>query len=216
MAKGPFASNTHCLAFLCCRCDCHHLRGGQQQLQHGHSGGQPDQPPAGGSEPLQEHLEQQVDGATLRFPPSHLPRRPGLMSSPCISPALEQNLVQVLGKASSPWRRDALLLGFNPASLSVRWLRTISVILFLNKQDLLAEKVLAGKSKIEDYFPEFARYTTPEDGTCDLLQLIGIFVSIYKRVCWQSIYILPSDSRAWRGPTCYPGQVLHPRWVSGE
>ncbi|OWK03535.1 GNAS, partial [Cervus elaphus hippelaphus] len=46
-----------------------------------------------------------------------------------------------------------------------QWLRTISVILFLNKQDLLAEKVLAGKSKIEDYFPEFARYTTPEDAT---------------------------------------------------
>ena len=45
-----------------------------------------------------------------------------------------------------------------------RWLRTISVILFLNKQDLLADKVLAGKSKIEEYFPEFARYTTPDDG----------------------------------------------------
>ncbi|XP_078507964.1 guanine nucleotide-binding protein G(s) subunit alpha isoform X3 [Lissotriton helveticus] len=44
-----------------------------------------------------------------------------------------------------------------------RWLRTISVILFLNKQDLLADKVEAGKSKIEDYFPEFARYTTPDD-----------------------------------------------------
>ncbi|XP_072903172.1 guanine nucleotide-binding protein G(s) subunit alpha-like isoform X4 [Hemitrygon akajei] len=44
-----------------------------------------------------------------------------------------------------------------------RWLRTISVILFLNKQDLLAEKVLAGKSKIEDYFPEYTRYTTPDD-----------------------------------------------------
>ncbi|CAJ0941912.1 unnamed protein product [Ranitomeya imitator] len=43
-----------------------------------------------------------------------------------------------------------------------RWLRTISVILFLNKQDLLADKVLAGKSKIEDYFPEFSRYTTPQ------------------------------------------------------
>lgn len=49
-------------------------------------------------------------------------------------------------------------------SLLLRWLRTISVILFLNKQDLLAEKVLAGKSKIEEYFPEFARYTTPDDG----------------------------------------------------
>uniref|UniRef100_A0A8C2ZID7 Guanine nucleotide-binding protein G(s) subunit alpha n=1 Tax=Cyclopterus lumpus TaxID=8103 RepID=A0A8C2ZID7_CYCLU len=45
-----------------------------------------------------------------------------------------------------------------------RWLRTISVILFLNKQDLLAEKVLAGKSKIEEYFPDFTRYTTPDDG----------------------------------------------------
>jgi len=44
---------------------------------------------------------------------------------------------------------------------SRRWLRTISVILFLNKQDLLAEKVKAGKHKLEDYFPEFARYQTP-------------------------------------------------------
>lgn len=44
-----------------------------------------------------------------------------------------------------------------------RWLRTISVILFLNKQDLLAEKVRAGKSKIEDYFPEFTHYQTPMD-----------------------------------------------------
>jgi guanine nucleotide-binding protein G(s) subunit alpha len=41
-----------------------------------------------------------------------------------------------------------------------RWLRTISIILFLNKQDLLAEKVKAGKSHIEDYFPAFAEYTT--------------------------------------------------------
>lgn len=46
-------------------------------------------------------------------------------------------------------------------SFFYRWLRTISVILFLNKQDLLAEKVKAGKHKLEDYFPEFARYQTP-------------------------------------------------------
>lgn len=50
--------------------------------------------------------------------------------------------------------------------LYFRWLRTISVILFLNKQDMLAEKVLAGKSKIEDYFPEYARYTIPNEGLC--------------------------------------------------
>jgi len=46
-----------------------------------------------------------------------------------------------------------------------RWLRTISVILFLNKQDLLAEKVKAGKSKLETYFQDFSRYTTPADAT---------------------------------------------------
>ncbi|KAG9491310.1 hypothetical protein GDO78_000029 [Eleutherodactylus coqui] len=42
-------------------------------------------------------------------------------------------------------------------------IRSFSVVLFLNKQDLLAEKVLAGKWKIEDYFPEFDWYTTPDD-----------------------------------------------------
>jgi guanine nucleotide-binding protein G(s) subunit alpha len=31
----------------------------------------------------------------------------------------------------------------------------------LNKQDLLAEKVKAGKSKLSDYFSEFNRYQTP-------------------------------------------------------
>ncbi|KAG0428246.1 hypothetical protein HPB47_024766 [Ixodes persulcatus] len=48
-----------------------------------------------------------------------------------------------------------------------RWLRTISVILFLNKQDLLAEKIKAGKSRLEEYFPEFAHYQTPSDAVIE-------------------------------------------------
>ncbi|CAG0913309.1 unnamed protein product [Notodromas monacha] len=44
-----------------------------------------------------------------------------------------------------------------------RWLRTISVILFLNKQDILAEKVIAGKSRLDEYFPDFSSYRTPQD-----------------------------------------------------
>jgi GTPase SAR1 family protein len=44
-----------------------------------------------------------------------------------------------------------------------RFLKTISVILFLNKQDLLKEKILAQKSKLEDYFPGYARYRIPDD-----------------------------------------------------
>ena len=42
-----------------------------------------------------------------------------------------------------------------------RWLKTISVILFLNKQDLLEEKILSGKSKLEEYFPDFVHYVIP-------------------------------------------------------
>ena len=45
----------------------------------------------------------------------------------------------------------------------LRWLRTISIILFLNKQDLLAEKVKSGKSRIEDYFPGYAEYQTESE-----------------------------------------------------
>ncbi|XP_051240929.1 guanine nucleotide-binding protein G(olf) subunit alpha-like isoform X1 [Dicentrarchus labrax] len=46
-----------------------------------------------------------------------------------------------------------------------RFLKTISVILFLNKQDVLADKILAGKSKLEDYFPEYNNYQVPPEGT---------------------------------------------------
>ena len=41
------------------------------------------------------------------------------------------------------------------------------MILFLNKQDLLAEKIKAGKSRLEEYFSEFNRYQTPVDATPD-------------------------------------------------
>lgn len=44
-----------------------------------------------------------------------------------------------------------------------RWLKNISIILFLNKHDLLTEKIEAGRSKLEDYFPDFLRYQTPVD-----------------------------------------------------
>lgn len=44
-----------------------------------------------------------------------------------------------------------------------RWLKNISTILFLNKLDLLTEKIMAGRSKLEDVFPEFTRYQTPVD-----------------------------------------------------
>lgn len=41
------------------------------------------------------------------------------------------------------------------------------MILFLNKQDLLGEKIRAGKSRLEDYFPDFSRYQTPVDATAE-------------------------------------------------
>lgn len=47
--------------------------------------------------------------------------------------------------------------------IGCRFLKTISVILFLNKQDVLADKILAGKSKLEDYFPEYTNYQVPPE-----------------------------------------------------
>lgn len=48
-----------------------------------------------------------------------------------------------------------------------RWLRTISTILFLNKQDLLRDKITAGRSKLEHYFPEYANYDPPNNTSFD-------------------------------------------------
>ncbi|TKS87292.1 Guanine nucleotide-binding protein G(s) subunit alpha isoforms XLas [Collichthys lucidus] len=47
---------------------------------------------------------------------------------------------------------------FQVDKVNFQFLKTISVILFLNKQDVLADKILAGKSKLEDYFPEYTNY----------------------------------------------------------
>ena len=67
-----------------------------------------------------------------------------------------------------------------------RFLKYVSIILFLNKQDLLSDKIMAGKSKLEDYYPEFARYKTPDkavkDGPDEVLRakyfIRDIFLSI--------------------------------------
>jgi hypothetical protein len=44
-----------------------------------------------------------------------------------------------------------------------RYLKTISTILFLNKLDLLTEKIVAGRSKLEEFFPEFKTYQIPNE-----------------------------------------------------
>ena len=44
-----------------------------------------------------------------------------------------------------------------------RWLRNVSIILFLNKQDILQEKLEKGK-RVEEYFPDFLTYRPPETG----------------------------------------------------
>jgi GTPase SAR1 family protein len=48
-----------------------------------------------------------------------------------------------------------------------RWLREVSVILFLNKQDKLKEKITAGKFKLETYFPDYEGYQPPNNAKPD-------------------------------------------------
>jgi hypothetical protein len=81
-----------------------------------------------------------------------------------------------------------------------RWLRTISIILFLNKQDLLAEKVKVGKSHIEDYFPHYAEYTT--DGEyCRLFKFVTAHIKSSKinilfvlNMCWLSPFMVLQEN----------------------
>ena len=60
----------------------------------------------------------------------------------------------------------------------LRWLRTISVILFLNKQDLLAEKVKIGKSRIEDYFPGYLDYQTDGKQVPIISHISSLFIGV--------------------------------------
>ena len=54
-----------------------------------------------------------------------------------------------------------------------RWLKNVSVIMFLNKQDLLKAEVLEGRFKIEAYFPEYSRYQMANDS-----ESITVFINL--------------------------------------
>lgn len=57
-----------------------------------------------------------------------------------------------------------------------RWLQEVSIILFLNKQDLLEQKIKEGRSRLEKYFPEYAYYSTR--GSSSLTCQSMIFVAV--------------------------------------
>ena len=63
-----------------------------------------------------------------------------------------------------------------------RWLKEVSVILFLNKQDILKEKINEGKFKLESYFPEFKGYQPPSNGE-GLLLFCACVYFVYMHVC---------------------------------
>lgn len=51
----------------------------------------------------------------------------------------------------------------------------------MNKQDLLAEKVKAAKSKLSDYFAEFNRYQTPGKSHHSLKYCLILFINFKKK-----------------------------------
>ena len=79
-----------------------------------------------------------------------------------------------------------------------RWLRTISIILFLNKQDLLAEKVMIGKSRIEDYFPGYLDYQTDGKQVSIIAYVPTLSVYIVLLQNLESPCILKSHFQAWK------------------
>ncbi|VDL92039.1 unnamed protein product [Schistocephalus solidus] len=77
------------------------------------------------------------------------------------------------------------------------WLRNISVILFLNKQDLLTEKVKSGKSKIENYFPNYVDYQPPADGI-QTRRYKDTMKDFLKRLCSVTWEELTQDRPVWK------------------
>ena len=59
--------------------------------------------------------------------------------------------------------------------LHLRWLKHTSVILFLNKQDLLEKKISEGRFKLETYFPDFSTYQLPSS-VCGAYRMCVILV----------------------------------------
>lgn len=55
-----------------------------------------------------------------------------------------------------------------------RWLVNIPFILFLNKFDLLADKLRDGCSRIEDYFPEYATYQTTTHESIPMPEIVPV------------------------------------------
>jgi len=90
-----------------------------------------------------------------------------------------------------------------------RWLRTISVILFLNKQDLLEEKIKAGVHRLEEYFPEFVHYMLPAEAQPDVdagqdREFVRAKYFIRDNFLQLSQQTSGGDSKQHSGHHCYP------------
>ena len=82
------------------------------------------------------------------------------------------------------------------------FLKYVSSILFLNKQDLLSEKIMAGHSKLEDYFPDFAHYKTPDkavrDAPDEVVRAKYFIRDIFLRIAYES------NGISYKDHYCYP------------
>ena len=93
-------------------------------------------------------------------------------------------VVVVMVDIHSPQNRLRESLNLFESIWNNRWLRSVSIILFLNKQDKLKKKVEEGK-KLEDYFPDFSSYTAPDNSGQSISPIVTKFVSISFHLCSQ-------------------------------
>lgn len=87
------------------------------------------------------------------------------------------------------------------------------MILFLNKQDLLEEKIRSGRYKLEDYFPEFAHYQLPQEAQLELagseddrgkIEFTRAKYFIRDNFLQLSQQVNSQDSKSHSGHHCYP------------
>ena len=87
---------------------------------------------------------------------------------------------------------------------SNRFLQRVSVILFLNKQDILAEKITHGESKLEHHFPAF-QYYRPSVANPKKNQLESDTEEVYRAKCFiRDQFIKIADTCQSSLHMCYP------------
>ncbi|CAH0551208.1 unnamed protein product [Brassicogethes aeneus] len=85
-----------------------------------------------------------------------------------------------------------------------KFLKNISVILFLNKQDIFKRKIMAGRSKLEEFFEDYRYYQVPPNSEFANEYQEVVRAKFFIRNLFQKISFSSGKSKEQKYHCCYP------------